>query len=536
MMHAPHGPPGAKSLVADARVRWAVYVLISIAALVPVAVVEIPPLVDYPNHLARLHVIATITSDPAIAGNYRVAWDTMPNLALEAVTWPFLGLLPVEWLGRLFIVLTFALLTGGTVWLHRLLHGGIGLWPAAAWLFLYNHLLIMGFLGYLFTLGAALVLFAAWIAAERWPLRWRLTLFPVAAVALFFGHLFALAVYGVCVAAHELRRGLPLLRAQRRRALADWAVGAWQFLPAGLVALATMPAAAERSLSYGPFLAKIRALWSPVLTWYTPVDAALILFVLGVLIGGLASRRLVLAPGLHLPVAVLAVLAILMPFWIEDAWGSIWYADLRLPLALALLLVAGLRPHAITPKLALAVGCAAAVLFVARIADVTADWRAVDRDFAEFRAVLDRIEPGASLLPVQKRNPAPDGGTQRFDEAYWNLAMLAVIDRAAFLPTLFTDPTKQPVQAAARRADIDTPYGWPIGYDLLTGGIAEDAGGTQSSAGPAGSVRRFWAGWPNRYDYVLVTHFGATGNPVPDWLEPVHEGSFFGLYRVRRAE
>jgi len=536
MMHAPYRAPGADPSVKDGRVRLAIYALISVAALVPLLIVDVPPLVDYPNHLARLHVIATVSTDPAIAANYRVAWHAMPNLALEAVTWPFLGLLPVEWLGRLFIALTFALLAGGTVWLHRLLHGRVGLWPAAAWLFLYNHLLIMGFLGYLFALGATLVLFAAWIAAERWPLWRRLAVFPAAAVALFFGHLFALAVYGVCVAAYELWKGLPELRNGGRRVLARWSIAAWQFVPAGLVVLATMPEAGERSFHYGPFLAKIRALWSPVLTWYKPVDAALILFVLGVLIAGLASRRLILAPALRLPVAVLAVLAVLMPFWIEGAWGSIWYADLRLPLALALLLVAGLRPHAVSAKLALAVGCAAAVLFTARIADVTADWHAVDRDFAEFRAALDMVEPGASLLPVQKRDAARDGGTRQFDEAYWNMGMLAVIDRAAFLPTLFTDPAKQPVQAAAGRAGMDTPYGWPIGYDLLADGIAGPAADKPSAAPTTGSARRFWAGWPERYDYVVVTHFGAAGNPAPERLARVHAGSFFDLYRVRRPD
>jgi len=119
--------------------------------------------------------------------------------------------------------------------------------------------------------------------------------------------------------------------------------------------------------------------------------------------------------------------------------------------------VAGLRPQAVSPKLALAIGCAAVVLFAARIADVSADWRAVDRDFAEFRAALDTVETGASLLPVQIRDAARDGGTRQFDEAYWNMAMLAVIDRAAFLPTLFTDPAKQPVQAAAGRAGAGFP-------------------------------------------------------------------------------
>jgi hypothetical protein len=155
MMHAPNRAHGAESLPPDSRVRLALYALISIAALIPLAIVEIPPLVDYPNHLARLHVIANIGTDPALAANYRVVWGAMPNLALEAATFPLMALLPVEIVGRLFIAVTFILLAGGTLWLHRLLHGSIGLWPAAVWLFLYNHLLVMGFLGYLFTLGAA---------------------------------------------------------------------------------------------------------------------------------------------------------------------------------------------------------------------------------------------------------------------------------------------------------------------------------------------------------------------------------------------
>jgi hypothetical protein len=431
----------------------------------------------------------------------------------------------------LFIAVTFILLAGGTLWLHRLLHGSIGLWPAAVWLFLYNHLLVMGFLGYLFTLGAALVLFAAWIGSEDGPVWLRLTLFPLALIALFFGHLFPLAIYGICVAVWELQKGVPVLRTDWRRVVRAWTVGAFQFLPAGLLVLAAMPEAGERGLYYGPALAKVRALWSPVLTWYTPIDAALILFVVGVLVGGLATRRLVLTPGLRLPIAVLTVLAAAMPFNIAGAWGHIWYADLRLPLALALLLVAGLQPRAVSPKVALAVGCAATVLFTVRIVDVATDWRAVDRDFAEYRAALSIIEPGSALLPVQKKNVPLAEGETRFDSTYWHMPVIAVIDRAAFLPTLFTDPAKQPVHAAPSRAAMDTEFGAPIELALLV----DSAHGGEAVAGGVG-MNPYWKDWPRRYDYVLITHFGAAGNPLPELLAPIHQGSFFDFYRVLRAE
>ena len=385
----------------------------------------------------------------------------------------------------------------------------------------------MGFLGYLFTLGAALVLFAAWIASEHWPLRLRLTLFPAALVALFFGHLFPLAVYGICVAGWELQKGLPFLRNDWRRAVRTWAAGAWQFVPVGLVVLATMPAAGERSVFYGPLLTKVRALWSPVLTWYTPIDTALILFVLGVLAGGLATRKLVLARAMRLPLAILIILAVVMPFEIAGAWGHIWYADLRLPTVVALLLVAGLRPRNIGPKIMVAVACAALVLFAGRIYDVSSQWRQMDRNFAEYRAALRVIEPGAALLPVQKQNVPLAGGETRFESAYWHIPVLAVIDRSAFVPTLFTDPTKQPVQAAPSRAPMDTEFGAPIELALLL----DSAHGGGTVSGGVG-MKPFWEDWPRRYQYVAITHFGAKGNPLPDLLTPVHEGSFFDIYRI----
>ena len=509
------------------RLLLPIYLLLGAAALLPLALVDLPALVDYPNHLARLHIIANIGADEALAENYRVVWSAMPNLAMDLVSWPLLGLLPVETLGLLFIGLTMALLAAGTLALHRALHGEVGLWPAAAWLFLYNHLLIMGFLNYLFAVGLALLLFAGWIASEGRPAWIRLVLFPAALIGLYFAHLFALGVYGVRVAGYELARAWPDLRDHWKRAVRNRLAVAWQFVPVGLLVLATMPGGGGQSYYYGPLLQKIKALWSPALTYLKPIDLGIFLFAAALLIAGLATRRLVPARGMRLPLAILVLLAVVMPFKMEGAWGHIWYADLRLPIVIALLLVAGLRPRDVAPKTMMVVICAGLVLFAGRIYDVSSEWRRVDRDFAEFRAASGVIEPGASLLPVQKQNvPLADGET-RFDHAYWHMPVMAVVDRSAFVPTLFTDPAKQPVRAAPGRVAMDTKFGAPIELALLV----ESAHGGQAVAGGAG-MQPFWEDWPRRYDYVLITHFGATGNPLPGRLAPVHAGSFFDIYRV----
>ncbi len=99
MTHAPNMALRAEPLLPDRRIRLALYALISVAALIPLAMVDVPPLVDYPNHLARLHVIANIGTDPALAANYQVVWSAMPNLALEAATFPLMAFLPVGIVG-----------------------------------------------------------------------------------------------------------------------------------------------------------------------------------------------------------------------------------------------------------------------------------------------------------------------------------------------------------------------------------------------------------------------------------------------------
>lgn len=524
-----HSVSGMPDFAIGARFLPAVYAVLTLLALAPLAMVDIPALVDYPNHLARIHVIAGIGTDSALASNYQVVWGATPNLAMDLILPPLTRVFSVELLGRLFIAMTMLLLIAGTLVLHRTLHGSIGLWPVAVYLFLYNHLLIMGFLNYLFSVGIALMLFAAWIASARWPAWIRWTLFPPALAALFFAHIFALGIYGVCVGAYEFSRVWPTLRTEWRSLPRRWAVVAWQFLPAAGLVLATMPDSGAGDFIYGPFLSKVRAVWSPTLTYIKPIDVVIFLFVVAVCAGGLATRRLALARAVRLPLCLLTAIAAVIPFWIEGAWGITAFMDLRLPLVIALLLVAGLRPGNVSPRVAVAVICAGAVLMGGRIVDISSEWRKLDRQYAEFRAAARLIEPGAAILPAQKEDVPRRDGENRFEDVYGNMPVLAVIDRAAFVPILFTDPDKQPLRASDRRAFLDTGFGAPIEYALLVD-AAYGIGAVQGGIG----MSPFWKDWPRHYDYVLTTHFGDSENPLPDLLVPAHEGSFFTIYRIVR--
>ena len=62
-----------------------------ILAAVPLFSTVLPPLFDYPNHLARMHLLSE-------GGNqfYAVHWEPLPNLAQDLIVPPLARLMPLE--------------------------------------------------------------------------------------------------------------------------------------------------------------------------------------------------------------------------------------------------------------------------------------------------------------------------------------------------------------------------------------------------------------------------------------------------------
>ena len=53
--------------------------------LLPFFFIQLPPLQDYPNHLARIHILTQIKENPALQEYYKVQWAPLPNLAMDLV-------------------------------------------------------------------------------------------------------------------------------------------------------------------------------------------------------------------------------------------------------------------------------------------------------------------------------------------------------------------------------------------------------------------------------------------------------------------
>jgi hypothetical protein len=188
-----------------ATAAWpAALIGLSMVLLAPLLIVDVPPLLDYPNHLARLFVLASLPHDPIVARFYAAHWSIIPNLALDLAGPPLLHILPVHVVGRLLIAAAILLPVLGTIAYHAALGGRW--WALGVGLVAYNSCLHGGFLNFQIGIGVALLLAAAW-------LRWR-EQHPVRAIAaatsgspiLFACHLMGLLFFALLVGGAELFR------------------------------------------------------------------------------------------------------------------------------------------------------------------------------------------------------------------------------------------------------------------------------------------------------------------------------------------
>lgn len=489
--------------------RFALLFAVLFAAVAtPVLVCDALPLFDYPNHLARMHILADVSRSTALQQFYAVAWRPVPNLAMDAIVPALSRIMPLAWAGKAFVLATLLLLAGGAAALHRVLFGGWSAWPCLAFLLLYSRTLLWGFLNYLFGLGLGLCFFALWIALGRRSRYLRLAVGTAAALALFFAHLLAFGLYGVMVAGYEagllLRRRPPPLRAAR-----DLFLAGVPFLPALAILFLASPAATGGAVRFGRFDRKLDLLFSVFDNYHRPFDVACFALVVLALLTAFWRRWISLAPAIAAPLGLLLLVYLAMPSQLATASG----ADHRIPLLLGLVLLAGSEwkvPHAAMRRLFLAAGLA---LFLLRLGVVTASWLASDQVYAGLFPALDGIPHGSRLAVAYPPEALNSEATPLA-----HFPTLAVIRRDAFVPTLFAAPTQQPVVLRPPyRAMADR-----LPPERLWAAFIDGAAPLQAEE------RAILAG----YDYIVFVGRRPFAAPAGAGLEPAFAAPRLALFRI----
>lgn len=435
---------------------WAAVIAVAATLVAPLLIVDMPLLGDYPNHLARAFVLASLPDDRVLAQMYAAHWSIIPNLGLDLLLPPLIHVLPVHVAGRLVIALAVLLTFLGAVAYNRNLGGSW--WALGAGLAAWNSCLLYGFLNFSLSLGLALMLAAGW-------LRWRearpvlaLGVGVPGALALFACHLMGLLFFALLAACAELaalRR--PFLRNVLRRAAV---LGLVLLAPAALYASSALQGLGGDASWVSPWNKGLQLLTTFAnFNWW--LDRAA--FVLAV---GVPAAALILRRGRFPPPAAWAMGALLIAYLAAPfSWKGTFLLDTRLSTMLDVMLFAGFVPRGWTKRATAVTACAAASLFLLRMSVLATA-------FSNHRAVLTELRTAIAPIPAGATVAVADAGFQEAPD-YWaadphwlklsngvplsaHLGALVLIERRAYWPFEFDIPSQQPIVTLQPFADLAT--------------------------------------------------------------------------------
>jgi hypothetical protein len=501
-----------------------VFVLFLVCTLlisIPVWTHPLPPISDYINHLARMHVIATLPKNPLLAQFYTVDWQVIPNLTMDLIVPRLTQFMNVYAAGQIFIVFTFALIISGTLALNRALIGRWSLLPLAAFPLLYNYNFLVGLMNYIFGIGVALWALAAWVVLREraWPLRMLVSTAMV--VVIFFCHLSALGIYGIGILSFESLRLWQKRNEPWPMRIVDFVAGGLPFLAAAPL-LYNSPTMGLVSATYWEQRGKMDGLMYVVSDYSDIVAFALI--GVAVVASAWAVRHRVLR--FHPLVFVLLIVGAAVYIALPRIMFETYMADQRVPLGIAFMLFAcgdlELRRRLVRRGFIVVL----VLMIGARLIEIDLTWSGLSDSTSEFRLSVRRIVPGSKVF-VAYADRSTAGDDVR-DLGLVHAACIAMIERSALVTTAFTVVGKQVLHVKPEYRDfVDTHDGTPpLVSQLLLAAEGHIAPGTPP----------FWENWTKfDYLYVLFTEDEAA-NPDPDRLRLVADGDRFQLYRIVKMQ
>lgn len=143
----------------QAKKFWGLFILAWLVAAFPLMLLHGVPGVDTPNHVARLHILASLSGNATLAQFYQPHWVLLPNLAVDLFVTPIVYLSKIDALilMKIFLINMVGITGAAFAILNRAISGKWSAWGLAGLLFTYSYVLGFGFTNYLFGIALALL-------------------------------------------------------------------------------------------------------------------------------------------------------------------------------------------------------------------------------------------------------------------------------------------------------------------------------------------------------------------------------------------
>ncbi len=177
---------------------WGWFLLAWAITAIPLLLLHGVPGVDTPNHVARLHVLASLQENQALASFYRTHWAILPNLAVDLFITPIVYFCNINalWLMKIFLVNSIGVTGAGYAVTNRAISGKWSAWGFFGFLFSYSYVLGFGFINYLFGIGLALLFVGVQLMLKQKPYL-RMAVITIGLPILLLNHMLALVLGGM---------------------------------------------------------------------------------------------------------------------------------------------------------------------------------------------------------------------------------------------------------------------------------------------------------------------------------------------------
>jgi len=479
--------------------RYAYGIALSLALLIvcallvaPIWMVEYPPLLDYPNHLAGAFVLAHL-NDPSFPFNqsYAAHWGPYPYLAMDLTLVGLQRLVPAALAGRLFLSLC-VLAAPLAAWFF-LRQANPSNDPMALWSLLaaYNLFFLWGFLNMELSLGVWMLALGLWLHYLARPRAGSWLLLLVVVTGVYFTHLLAFGLAAFIVTVYSF-----LARRRVHETLLTWLA----FAPGTCMHFLSRVAAGKSwQVEFRPMSEKLSDLSAFMQGYSFRLDQITLLALAGSCV--VAWWRNPEFRWNH-PWPFLAA-GLFGLYWVfPQSYGVGSDADVRLlPFVFLLLPVV-----ASVGRRGRVLGAIALLLFIARTANVAYNFVAAQRELVGLARSFESTSPNALVLPiVEAKNDEPERRPYAHFWAY------GIIERGWFSPYLFAEKGLHALQI---RRDTYSPDGfWDLSYDQPPD----------------------WAQIQEDYDYVWAYHVRRFSSELTRIGQLVYEDADLQVFQMNKS-
>jgi hypothetical protein len=488
------------SVLQSKNLLMVVFIVFALLAILPLWIVKYPPLIDYPNHLARAFILHHLHDPHYRFGQfYAPDWGPNPYYLADSLVQVFQEFVGIYTAGRLLLTLCIlGLPLSVAFFLHRANPGSeyLALWAFAV---TYNPNFLMGFMSFELSIALCFIVVGVWLDYMRTGREkyWLLTL--ILATLLFLTHLGGFAIAGVALLVYTV-----LTSGFGRR-----------LVRAGLV---LVPGAAfflhdqvhgwaGRGLDYNKWsiYLKLKGMAVPFKEYSRLVEYFTIAAVF-VTIGFLLSRRRQLRVQY---VWVAVVVAIVAVHWVApDAYGDLGFVDYRFCIfaflfSLAIPVLRGSRALRTVP-----IALASAV-FLLHVGEAGRYFTSEQKHLASLASEFRYIPRNAMILAYTSRGAGVPWEKQD-DLHFWGYG---VIDRGWITPSVFHQSGVQPLLLRVPMYSDDDQYG----------------DGLQNNKYSPDLVGR-------NYDYLWATNVGYLDGYLDQIADPVATTGALQILKSRERE